>query len=131
MTECKICMKKLLKQNLNDHNFQEHSGKKCEYCDALFDGDYMLSLHSCQLKPRQCAYCEVFLPYAQHLIHEEECSNRTEQCPNCRFLIRRRFYIEHITNLNCSSVGLEVIPAEVLLIEARKYNKLARTQKQL
>jgi len=65
---------------------------------------FFLQQNNCKNRSVTCSFCQETYPSSAELRdHLLLCGNKTDQCPNCRQLIRRSHFAYHYEN-NCAAV---------------------------
>lgn len=94
------------KLRLTTENDEQGSTYSCDCGQDFFDENYFRQHQQTNCKNRQiqCSFCqEKFASNDTLKAHLLSCGNKTEQCPNCRQLIRRSHFAYHYEN-HCAPV---------------------------
>ena len=83
-----------------------HAVVKCE-CGFESEGD-LVALHrefECHLRPFQCPFCNLSMPYGKRSSHLTECGSRTSQCPTCQAWVKNNDLAVHQLDLHPTSAS--------------------------
>merc|ERR1711893_532189 len=94
--KCKECGEVVAKREREEHEEEFHALVKCQYC-AHEAPKYSFGRHeeTCEMRPKECPWCNKTFKIEVYVDHEEMCGSRTEKCPECQRYIKLRDKQEH------------------------------------
>ncbi|KRX01717.1 hypothetical protein PPERSA_01587 [Pseudocohnilembus persalinus] len=121
--KCEQCGEFIDKNEIEEHNEQEHQKKPCKYCQVELEPKY-LETHqelNCIKRPVQCQFCDMTVTQSEKLNHEGKCGTKTKICQFCNKYIQIRDYDTHY--IMCQS-------DQIKKQEQEKQQKLMEQQQQ-
>ncbi|KAL4483645.1 hypothetical protein ABPG72_006711 [Tetrahymena utriculariae] len=97
--KCPNCEQYVDKREMEEHQEEFHKQVKCEKCGKTVENQTLMQKHietQCQLRPRECRYCNVLFPVQEFEQHEYTCGCRTKVCGLCKKNILMRDYENHM-----------------------------------
>lgn len=94
--KCPICHEAVQKEELEEHNEDNHAKTPCKECGKLIEKS-LLSTHKqkCDRQLFQCEYCQLSLPMDELHDHEYICGSKTEECCLCHEMVTKMEYELH------------------------------------
>ncbi|EWS72616.1 ubiquitin interaction motif protein (macronuclear) [Tetrahymena thermophila SB210] len=97
--KCPNCEQYVDKREMEEHQEEFHKQVTCEKCGKAVENQTLMQKHietQCQLRPRECRYCNVLFPVQEFEQHEYTCGCRTKVCGLCKKNILMRDYENHM-----------------------------------
>ena len=100
--KCKVCGEVVLLEDKEEHEEEAHAKQKCQHCnfEALVN-DFGTHENTCELRPKQCLYCEQVHKFETYIDHVEKCGNKTNMCGKCNTYVRNKDREQHLINGEC------------------------------
>lgn len=75
----------------------EISQIQCEFCKDFECEKSLIKDHLeyCEMKPKECKFCELKIPREQYDEHFKICGSKTKQCPDCKQHVKNRDQVAH------------------------------------
>ncbi|KAG8233406.1 hypothetical protein J437_LFUL013399 [Ladona fulva] len=98
ITLCHLCQEPVPRSEVDEHHNEFHSHKECDLCGEKMDIN-QLDKHKIDLCPARkvtCSICEIDLPAADIIDHENYCGSRTERCDECGEYVMLKYQKLHL-----------------------------------
>jgi hypothetical protein len=93
---CELCQTAIEKRSQAEHMESLHAMLFCD-CGTELEARAMAAhrQNDCVLRDRNCSYCQLRMPHAELLVHEQQCGSKTEKCDQCGLYIKVRDLVGH------------------------------------
>ncbi|KAM9469422.1 XIAP-associated factor 1 [Clarias gariepinus] len=101
---CPKCDEQVPKDQLEEHQTEQHTEIKCKKCGMKMEKRKLLDheANKCTERLQSCKYCQLDLPFSNLKEHTVTCGSRTERCPDCKQYVILKDQLQHAQT--CTSV---------------------------